>query len=113
MPCASAVAERVWPLSVTATFSPGVAVPQMGASVPLCKTMWSLKSAEGLTWARTASVKQSVTQRDARSESLFSKFINCLVGAFRFKLHLSPMIFSADRKTQSGRWGIMPLAGDG
>jgi len=29
--------------------------------------MWSLKSAEGLTWARAASVKQSVTQRDAMS----------------------------------------------
>ena len=66
MPCASAVAERVWPLRVTATFSPGVAVPQMGTSVPLCKTMWSLKSVEGLTAALAASVKQRVVQRDAK-----------------------------------------------
>jgi hypothetical protein len=47
----------------------------MGTSVPLCKTMWSLKSVEGLTAALAASVKQRVVQRDAMSESLFSRFI--------------------------------------
>jgi hypothetical protein len=63
-------------LSVTATFSPGVAEPQTGTSVPLCKTMWSLKSAEGLTAVPAAAVKHNVAERDAMSDSLLINFMN-------------------------------------
>jgi len=57
-------------------------VPQMGTSVPLCKTMWSLKSVEGLTAALAAAVKHNVAERDAMSDSLLIRFIYFLVGFF-------------------------------
>jgi len=38
----------------------------MGTSVPLCKTMRSLKSAEGLTAACAVAVRHSAMQRDAQ-----------------------------------------------
>ena len=54
LPAALVAAVCFWPVSVTVTCSPGLAVPQMGTDMPLCSTMWSLKSVAGLTSARAA-----------------------------------------------------------
>lgn len=50
----------------TTTVSPGEAVPQTGVAMPRCKTMFSLKSAEGLTTARELAGKQAVHAKSDR-----------------------------------------------
>src|ERR1017187_808374 len=87
-PLASAVADLVWPLNLIVIFSAGSAEPQIGTSMPLCNTMWSLNSAEGLTSADAFAAKHIVTQRNAMSERL-RELIEFAVGAFRLRVRPS------------------------
>src|ERR1035437_7516312 len=80
-PVASAVADLVWPLNLMVPFAAGSAVPHIGTGIPLCSTMWSLKSVEGSTSAEANVAKQSMTQRDATMERGGANLIRILDSA--------------------------------
>src|ERR1035438_4346275 len=61
-PSGPAVVETAFPFSVIFTVSPGSAVPQMGACMPLCKTMWSLNKAAGFISPDAATANTSNRQ---------------------------------------------------
>src|SRR5258706_16134056 len=51
-PRSSVVAVLLSPRNVTATLSPGVALPQTCTGIPRCRTMWSARSAGSVASAK-------------------------------------------------------------